>query len=38
VAGLARGARIFRVHEVRAARQALDVADAIFRAGAAWAR
>jgi len=38
VAGLARGARIFRVHEVRAARQALDVADAVFRAGAAWAR
>jgi len=38
VAGLARGARLFRVHEVRAARQALDVADAIFRAGAAWAR
>jgi len=38
VAGLARGARIFRVHEVRAARQALDVADAIFQAGAAWAR
>jgi dihydropteroate synthase len=33
VAGLARGARIFRVHEVRAVRQALDVADAIFRAG-----
>jgi dihydropteroate synthase len=33
VAGLARGARIFRVHEVRAARQALDVADAILRAG-----
>ena len=38
VAGLARGARIFRVHEVRAARQALDVADAIFRARAPWAR
>jgi dihydropteroate synthase len=38
VAGLARGARIFRVHEVRAARQALDVADAIFRAGAVWTR
>jgi dihydropteroate synthase len=33
VVGLARGARIFRVHEVRAARQALDVADAILRAG-----
>ena len=31
VAGLARGARLFRVHEVRAARQALDVADAILR-------
>jgi dihydropteroate synthase len=38
VAGLAAGARLFRVHEVKAARQALDVADAIFRAGAAWAR
>jgi dihydropteroate synthase len=38
VAGLARGARIFRVHEVGAARQALDVADAIFQAGAPWAR
>jgi dihydropteroate synthase len=38
VAGLARGARLFRVHEVRAARQALDVADAILRAGASWAR
>jgi dihydropteroate synthase len=38
VAGLARGARIFRVHQVKAARQALDVADAIFGAGAAWAR
>jgi dihydropteroate synthase len=32
VAGLARGARIFRVHEVRGARHALDVADAILRA------
>jgi dihydropteroate synthase len=31
VAGLARGARIFRVHQVKAARQALDVADAVFR-------
>lgn len=38
VAGLARGARIFRVHEVRAAKQALDVADAIFRTEAAWSR
>jgi dihydropteroate synthase len=38
VAGLARGARIFRVHEVRAARQALEVADAIFRTEAAWSR
>lgn len=38
VAGLARGARLFRVHEVKAARQALDVADAIQRAGAAWTR
>jgi len=35
VAGLARGARIFRVHEVRAAREALDVADAVLRAGEA---
>lgn len=33
VAGLARGARIFRVHEVRAAREALLVADAILREG-----
>ena len=31
VAGLARGARLFRVHDVRAARHALDVADAILR-------
>jgi dihydropteroate synthase len=31
VAGLARGARIFRVHDVRLARQALDVADAVLR-------
>lgn len=31
VAGLARGARLFRVHDVRAARQALDVAWAILR-------
>ncbi|HEU4558754.1 MAG TPA: dihydropteroate synthase [Longimicrobium sp.] len=38
VAGLARGARIFRVHEVRAARQALAVADAIFRTEAACSR
>ncbi|HEX8390742.1 MAG TPA: dihydropteroate synthase [Longimicrobium sp.] len=35
VAGLARGARLFRVHDVRGARQALDVADAVFRAGEA---
>jgi len=35
VAGLARGARIFRVHQVRAAREALEVADAIFRTEAA---
>ncbi|MBV9109198.1 MAG: dihydropteroate synthase, partial [Gemmatimonadetes bacterium] len=33
---LAAGARIFRVHEVWAARQALEVADAVFRAGASW--
>jgi dihydropteroate synthase len=32
VAGLARGARLFRVHDVRGARQALDVAEAVFRA------
>ncbi|HEX6039101.1 dihydropteroate synthase [Longimicrobium sp.] len=31
VAGLARGARIFRVHDVRGARQALDVAWAVLR-------
>ena len=31
VAGLARGARIFRVHDVRAARHALDVAWSILR-------
>ena len=31
VAGLARGARLFRVHEVRGARQALDVAWAVLR-------
>jgi dihydropteroate synthase len=38
VAGLARGARIFRVHQVRAAREALEVADAIFRTEAACSR
>ena len=38
LAGLARGARIFRVHEVRAAREALEVADAIFRTEAACSR
>ncbi|HEX5724636.1 MAG TPA: dihydropteroate synthase [Longimicrobiaceae bacterium] len=32
VAGLARGARIFRVHDVRITRHALDVAFAILRA------
>jgi dihydropteroate synthase len=31
VAGLARGARIFRVHDVRGARHALDVAWAVLR-------
>ena len=31
VAGLARGARLFRVHDVRAARHALDVAEAVLR-------
>jgi dihydropteroate synthase len=35
VAALERGARLFRVHDVRAARQALDVAWAIRRAGGA---
>ena len=38
VLGLARGARIFRVHEAKAARQALDVADAVLRAEAACNR
>ena len=33
VAALARGARLFRVHDVRAHREALDVAWAILRAG-----
>jgi dihydropteroate synthase len=33
VAALERGARLFRVHDVRAARQALDVAWAVMRAG-----
>lgn len=33
VAALERGARLFRVHDVGPARQALDVADAIRRAG-----
>jgi dihydropteroate synthase len=33
VAALERGARLFRVHDVRAARQALDVAWAISQAG-----
>lgn len=32
VAALARGARLFRVHDVRPARHALDVADAILKA------
>lgn len=35
VMALARGARLFRVHDVREARRALDVAEAIRRAGAA---
>ena len=35
VAGLARGARLFRVHEVRGARHALDAAWAVLRAGEA---
>ena len=33
VAALARGARVFRVHDVRAAREALDVAWAVFSRG-----
>jgi dihydropteroate synthase len=33
VAALERGARLFRVHDARPARQALDVAEAIRRAG-----
>jgi dihydropteroate synthase len=35
VVALTRGARLFRVHDVRPARQALDVAWAVLRAGAA---
>ena len=35
VAALARGARLVRVHDVRAARESLDVAWAVLRAGAA---
>jgi dihydropteroate synthase len=35
VAALARGARVFRVHDVRAAREALDVAWAVFSRGGA---
>ncbi|HEU0016302.1 MAG TPA: dihydropteroate synthase, partial [Longimicrobium sp.] len=35
VAGLARGARVFRVHDVRSARHALDVAHAILSEGGA---
>jgi dihydropteroate synthase len=34
VAALALGARLFRVHDVRAHREALDVAWAVLRAGA----
>jgi dihydropteroate synthase len=37
VAALARGARLFRVHDVRAARHALDVAWAVLGPGAAAA-
>jgi dihydropteroate synthase len=37
VVALTRGARLFRVHDVRAARHALDVAWAIVRAAAAGA-
>ena len=36
VAALARGARIFRVHDVRAAREALDVAWAILQGNGEW--
>ena len=36
VAALAKGARIFRVHDVRAAREALDVAWAIFQGKGEW--
>lgn len=35
VVALTRGARVFRVHDVRAAREALDVAWAVLQAGAA---
>lgn len=35
VVALTRGARLFRVHDVRAAREALDVAWAVLQAGAA---
>jgi dihydropteroate synthase len=38
VAALGAGARLFRVHDVRAAREALDVAWAVIQAGAAGAR
>jgi dihydropteroate synthase len=38
VVALARGARLFRVHDVRAARQALDVAWAVLEAGVSGGR
>ena len=36
VAALERGARLFRVHDVKTSRDALDVAWAVMRSGLAW--
>lgn len=36
VAALERGARLFRVHDVKTSRDALDVAWAVMRSGIAW--
>jgi dihydropteroate synthase len=36
VVALERGARLFRVHDVKASRDALDVAWAVMRSGGAW--
>ena len=36
VAALERGARLFRVHDVKTSRDALDVAWAVMRSGGAW--